>query len=220
MGLKRASATGSPKERPFLLAMLRRLLFLLLPLVLPVLPAGAQEAPPGAVRLRPQKSAKELIVRQDPPKVVPRVLDRATPDNTSLVVSLSRQRAFLFVEDEVAIDTPVSTGKRRGMTVPGVYSVLQKQAEHRSALHGEFVDREGRTVRAGVSTRIDPAPSGTTFRNTPMPYFLRLTEDGFGLHAGHLPGYPASHGCVRLPADIAPLVFQRVRVGTVVKIED
>jgi hypothetical protein len=75
-------------------------------------------------------------------------------------------------------------------------------------------------VRAGVSTRIDAAPSGTTFQPSEVRYFLRLTAEGLALHAGRVPGYPAADTAVRLPPDIAPLFFQRVQAGTPVKIED
>jgi hypothetical protein len=71
-----------------------------------------------------------------------------------------------------------------------------------------------------VSTRIDAAPSGTTFRAVPVQYYLRLNDEGLSLHAGRLPGYSASDTAVRLPADIAPLIFQRVKQGTPVKIEE
>jgi lipoprotein-anchoring transpeptidase ErfK/SrfK len=161
-----------------------------------------------------------MVVRQEPPKVVPRVDQLATPENTSIVVSLGRQRAYLLVDGEVAIDAPVSTGKRRGQTPVGEYTILEKAARHLSSLHGDFVDAEGRVVRAGVSTRIDAAPSGTTFQPSEVRYFLRLTAEGLALHAGRVPGYPAADTAVRLPPDIAPLFFQRVQAGTPVKIED
>jgi lipoprotein-anchoring transpeptidase ErfK/SrfK len=166
----------------------------------------------------PLKSPAELIAVQDPPKVVPRVLDRAQPDNTKIVVSLGRQRAYLQVEDEVAIDAPVSTGKRRGQTPVGDYAIMEKAARQSSNLHGDFVDARGRVVRAGVSTRVDAAPSGTVFRPVEVRHFMRLAPDGLALHAGRLPGYPAADTAVRLPSDIAPLFFQRVRVGTPVTI--
>lgn len=166
------------------------------------------------------RSPAELIVVQDPPKVVPRVDQRATPDNTSIVVSLGRQRAYLLVDGEVAIDAPVSTGRRRGQTPVGEFTILEKSARHQSSLHGDFVDREGHVVRSGVSTRIDAAPSGTTFRPTEVRHFMRLTNEGLALHAGRVPGYAASDTTVRLPPDIAPLFFQRVQVGTPVRIED
>ena len=164
--------------------------------------------------------AGELIATQDPPKVVPRVLDRATPANTRVVVSLGRQRAYLYVDEEVAIDSPVSTGRRRGQTPTGNFTVLEKATEQSSNLHWDFVDGNGNAVRHGVSTRIDAAPSGTTFRPVPVPYFLRLDDTGLALHAGRLPGYPSADRAVRLPVDIAPLVFQRVKQGTPVKIEE
>jgi lipoprotein-anchoring transpeptidase ErfK/SrfK len=166
------------------------------------------------------KGPGELILPQDPPKSVPRVLDRATTESTSIVVSLGRQRVYLYVDGEMAIDAPASTGKRRGQTPTGEFVVQDKAASHETHLHGDFVDRDGNAVRHGVSTRIDAAPSGTTFRAVPVQYYLRLNDEGLSLHAGRLPGYPASDTAVRLPADIAPLIFQRVKQGTPVKIEE
>ncbi len=167
-----------------------------------------------------QKPASDLIGKQAEPRVVPRVLDRANPDNTRIHVSLGKQRAYLMVGDEVAIDTPISSGKRAGMTPKGSFTVLQKNADHRSNIYGSFVNRSGQVVRSGVSTKIDSAPSGTRFVGSPMAYFMRLTWQGVGLHVGILPGYPASHGCIRLPEKIAPLFYHRVKLGTPATIGD
>ncbi len=172
-----------------------------------------------------QKPAADLIKKQARPRVVPRVLDRANPGNTRILVKLGDQRALLLVENEVAIDTPISSGKRAGMTPKGDFVVVQKNADHRSNIYGNYVNRSGQIVRGGVSTRIDSAPSGTVFQGAPMKYFLRIgkTLDDYsaiGLHVGHLPGYPASHGCVRLPDDIAPLIYARAQAGTPVTIQD
>jgi len=164
--------------------------------------------------------APPIILSQDPPKVVPRVLDRAKMENTRVEISLGRQRAYLLVEDEVAIDTPVSTGKRRGQTPVGQFLIENKRTAQSSPLHGDFVDALGRVVRAGVSTRIDAAPSGTTFKVVPMAYFMQLNHEGLSLQAGRLPGYPAADTAVRLPVDIAPLIYQLVRPGTSVMIEE
>lgn len=168
----------------------------------------------------PLKSPAELMAVAPPPKVVPRVLDKATPENTSIVVSLGRQRIYLYSGDEVAIDAAVSTGKRRGQTPTGDFIILDKAAMHSSHLYGDFVDRDRQVVRHGVSTRIDAAPSGTTFVEVPVQHYLRLNDEGLALHAGRLPGYAASDTAVRLPADIAPLIYQRVKKGTPVKIEE
>jgi lipoprotein-anchoring transpeptidase ErfK/SrfK len=182
-------------------------------LVLPGLDANAQTR-------RQAKKASELIKTVDKPVISARVMERTTPENSSILVSLSRQRAYLMSNGEIAIDTPISSGKRAGMTPTGEYTILQKNADHRSNIYGDFVDSRGRVVRSGVSTKIDSAPSGTRFVGAPMKYFMRLTWTGIGLHVGHLPGYPASHGCVRLPAEIAPLIYKKVKVGTPVKIVD
>ncbi|MBU3664937.1 MAG: hypothetical protein FGM15_03540 [Chthoniobacterales bacterium] len=155
-----------------------------------------------------------------PPKVVPRVLDLATPENTKITVSLGRQRACLLVCGEVAIEAPVSSGQRRARTPAGNYEITEKATTHLSGQHGDFIDAKGRVVRNGVSTRTDPAPSGTAFRPVALQYYMKLNADGLALHAGRLPGYPASDVSVRLPADIAPLIYQRVKVGTPVVIEE
>ena len=78
-------------------------------------PAIAQQ---GAVTVpKPkQKKASELIRKQDPPRIAERVLEKATPQNVSIYVSLGKQRAFFLVDGETAIDTPISSGKRAGMT--------------------------------------------------------------------------------------------------------
>jgi lipoprotein-anchoring transpeptidase ErfK/SrfK len=168
-----------------------------------------------------QRKASELIKKQDPPKVIPRVLERATPDNISIYISLSKQRAYFRVDEEIAVDSPISSGKRAGMTPTGDFKILEKDADHRSSVYGDFVNpRTGRVVRAGVSTKIDSAPSGTVYRGSPMRWFMRMTNDGVGMHTGILPGYPASHGCVRLPEEIARLFYDRVKIGTPVTVGD
>lgn len=172
-----------------------------------------------------QKSATELIKKQAPPKVIPRVLEQATAENLNVYISLGKQRAYLKVGDEVAIDTPISSGKRAGMTPTGSFVVVQKDAEHRSSLYGAFVNKNNQIVRAGVSTRIDSAPSGTHFAGAPMKWFMRFGENlqshrAEGMHTGILPGYPASHGCVRLPDEIAKMIYEKVSVGTPVTIGD
>jgi len=180
----------------------------------------AAVAAPSPEPARKQKSASAVISKQDKPKVIPRVLDKAMPENVRIYVSLGKQRAYLYVGDEIAVDTPISSGKRAGMTPKGDYTVLEKHLDHRSNIYGNFVDRKGRVVRSGVSTKIDSAPSGTVFTGAPMKYFMRLTWTGIGLHVGVLPGYPASHGCIRMPEETAKLFFENVKVGTPAAVGD
>lgn len=171
-------------------------------------------------RAPPMKGANELIRRQEPINVSPRLFDQITPDNSHVRVSLSKQRAYLMMGDEVVIDSPISSGKRAGMTPTGSFHVLEKDADHRSNIYGDFKDAAGRTVRAGVSSRIDSAPSGTHFVGAPMTWFMRLTDGGVGMHVGILPGYPASHGCIRMPSASAKMFYDSVKVGTSVVVSD
>lgn len=174
-----------------------------------------QQKPKEAMR-----PASELISQQGNGKIYPSVLSKSSQEPLSIVVSLSKQRAYLMVGGRVGVDSPISSGRRNGWTPKGNFTVLEKDPDHRSTLYGNFVDTAGRVVRSGVSSRIDAAPSGTRFSGAPMKYFLRLTPQGVGMHAGILPGYPASHGCIRLPQEMAELIYSKVTVNTPVTVEE
>ncbi len=169
---------------------------------------------------QPLRKASELIRKQERLKINQSVLKDLTPDNARIVVSIPKQRAYLMVGEQLAADGPISSGKRGHSSPTGHMHVLEKDPNHHSSLYGDFVDSYGRVVRAGVSARIDAAPSGTHFAGATMKWFLRLTEDGVGMHIGILPGYPASHGCIRESADGAKLFYDRVKVGTPVDVGD
>ena len=178
---------------------------------------------PRSPRPTPQpkmRSASSYISRQEPLKVNQSVLKQATPDNVHVRVSIPKQRAYLMVGDEVAADSPISSGKAGHSTPQGHFSVMEKDPDHRSSIYGDFVDRSGRVVRAGISAKIDSAPSGTHYVGASMRWFMRLTGEGVGMHVGILPGYPASHGCIRMSPDGAKLFYDIVRVGTPVKVGD
>jgi lipoprotein-anchoring transpeptidase ErfK/SrfK len=182
-------------------------------------PASAQFGPRSTTPNPPMKKASELIHRQPPPKIDKGLESVINQDNSHARISLTKQRLYLMVGEDIYIDTPISSGKRAGMTPTGTFRVMEKDADHKSSLYGNFVDRGGRVVRSGISTKVDSAPSGTHYEGAPMKWFCRLTSGGVGFHVGILPGYPASHGCIRLPADIAPLIYQKVKIGTVAVIE-
>jgi len=169
---------------------------------------------------QPMRKASDLIRRQEPVKINQSLLKEATPDNVHVVVSLPKQRAFLMIGDQIVIDSPISSGKRGHSSPTGNFSVLEKDPNHRSNIYGDFVDRSGRTVRAGVSAKIDAAPSGTHYVGASMKWFMRLTAEGVGMHIGILPGYPASHGCIRMPPDGAKLFYDHVKVGTPADVGD
>jgi lipoprotein-anchoring transpeptidase ErfK/SrfK len=169
---------------------------------------------------QPMRKASALISRQAPLKVNESLLKQATPDNTRIVVSIPKQRAYLMIGEKIVADGPISSGRRGHESPTGHKHVLEKDPNHHSSLYGDFVDSSGRTVRGGVSARSDSAPSGTHFAGAPMKWFLRLTEDGVGMHVGILPGYPASHGCIRQSVDGAKLIYDHVKVGTSVDVGD
>jgi len=149
----------------------------------------------------------------------PAVLKTLTPDNARIIVSLSKQRAYLLAGDQIAIDSPISSGKRGHSSPTGSFSVMEKDKDHRSNIYGDYVDAQGRIVRGGISAHIDSAPSGTHFVGAPMKWFMRLTGEGVGMHVGILPGYPASHGCIRMPEPAAALFYANVKVGTPAVVE-
>ena len=175
---------------------------------------------PAAAPGQPVRKATDLIHKQDPIKVNQSLLKEATPNNVHIVVSIPKQRAYLMMGDQIVIDGPISSGKRGHNSPTGHFTVLEKDPNHHSSIYGDFIDRNGRTVRAGVSARIDSAPSGTHFSGATMKWFLRLTGDGVGMHIGILPGYPASHGCIRESVDGAKLFYDHVKVGTPVDVGD
>ena len=161
--------------------------------------------------------------KSDSAIIYDQILERATPENISVVITISSQRAQLKVGEETAIDAPVSTGRRAGWTPKGSFMIVQKEINHRSTVYGNFVSAEGHTVRSGVNSRKDVAPSGASFVGAPMKWFMRLGSHAqdyttVGMHAGILPGYPASHGCIRLPEKVARLIFEKAKIGTPVMI--
>lgn len=168
----------------------------------------------------PMRKASDFIRKQEPVKINQSLLKQATPDNVRVAVSRPKQRAYLMIGDQIVVDSPISSGKRGHSTPAGHFSVLEKDPDHRSSIYGDFVDGSGRVVRAGISARIDSAPSGTHYVGAPMKWFMRVTEGGVGMHVGILPGYPASHGCIRMPSDGAKLFYDNVKAGTPVDVGD
>lgn len=136
----------------------------------------------------------------------------------SIVIVQSKQRAY-FYKDGVEVGSfPVATGRAAFPTPNGKFKVQQKVKDYRSSQYGDYVDATGKVVQADVDSRRDPVPSGAHFAGARMPYFMRLTG-GIGLHIGHVPGYPVSHGCIRLPKEIGKIVYDNTPLGTPVTIQ-
>lgn len=138
--------------------------------------------------------------------------DKGGTRNRRIVVNLREQKAYLYHHREVVAISRVSTGREGKRTPTGRYWVTEKDIDHRSSLYGNYV-RNGRVVKENIDIRKGGRPPGTKFEGVPMPYFLRF-NGAIGLHAGKVPGYPASSGCIRLPKRHAKRFYDAVRIGT------
>ena len=106
-----------------------------------------------------------------------------------VVVSIRNQSAWLLEGNRILVTSPVSTA-RKGMHTPtGNFTVSEKDVSHISTIY-----------------------------HVPMPFYMRLSGEPFGMHEGYLPGYPASHGCIRMPKEKAVMFFKNVNIGTSVRI--
>ena len=139
------------------------------------------------------------------------------PGSPSISISLSEQRAYFYKAQELVGVSVISTGREGFGTPMGQYKLLQKDRTHKSSLYGDYVDREGNVIQKDIDNTKDPRPAGAIFDGAKMPFFMRITG-GVGMHEGFLPGYPASHGCIRMPGFMAEAFFDNVSVGTPVTI--
>ena len=122
-----------------------------------------------------------------PPTVaMPPLVSDVLRSGVLIVVSKSTQQMHVFKDGALWATSPVSTGKRGHSTPSGVFPILQKKSFHRSNIYS----------------------------NAPMPFMQRLTWRGIAIHAGRLPGYPASHGCIRLPYGFARALFGLTRAAS------
>ncbi len=140
------------------------------------------------------------------------LMDRGGTSGRKIEVSLKEQKATLLHHGEVVAVAPISSGREGKTTPTGSFRVIQKSPDHRSSLYGNYV-RNGVVVKENIDIRKGGRPPGSKFEGVPMPYFLRFSG-AYGLHAGNVPGYPASAGCVRLPPRHAKRFYDSVKVGT------
>jgi lipoprotein-anchoring transpeptidase ErfK/SrfK len=134
----------------------------------------------------------------------------------SVEIDLEQQTAYLIRGRRIILASEISTGRSGHLTETGSFKIIEKERNHFSSLYGKIVDRNGRTVVADADADM-AVPRGGKFLPAPMRYFMRFHE-ATGMHAGYLPGYPASHGCVRMPEQNAIAFFIAVEVGTPVHV--
>jgi lipoprotein-anchoring transpeptidase ErfK/SrfK len=113
-------------------------------------------------------------------------------EQLSMLVNLHTQRAYLYRGGVQVAETPISSGRRHYRTPTGTFTVMEKQKTHRS----------------------------NKYHNARMPFMQRLSWDGLSLHAGSVPRYPSSHGCVHLPTSFASWLYKQPTMGMRVVITD
>lgn len=139
---------------------------------------------------------------------------------SSVVIYLDQQKAYFYKGGEQIAWTYVATGLPGHETPSGKFRVIEKTADKISNLYGRLVDFEGNTVQSDFNLAKETLPEGCQFKPARMPLYMRLKDDGTGMHVGAIPrpGKRASHGCIRLPRAMAEHFFANVGVGTPVTI--
>ncbi len=145
--------------------------------------------------------------------------DDGGPGEVAVRINLSEQIATFTRGGRLIGWSYVATGKEGHATVPGSYTVLEKLEQKYSNRYGWIEDGLG-NVTNGDATPETPVPSGQRYMPAPMPCWMRVTSYGVGMHGGVIPrpGETASHGCIRLPADLAPMLYEVTKVGARVDI--
>ena len=165
-------------------------------LAAPVFAAAEGAGISGALAARKRSAPKKAAAAKKPGELKPGQFewhpDRSPSGPLAIIVSLTKQRVYVYRNGiQIGVST-CSTGKKDYDTPTGVFTILEKEEEHYSK----------------------------TYDDASMPMMQRLTWDGIALHAGKLPGYPASHGCVRLPKAFAEKLYAVTQTGTPVIMAD
>ena len=157
-------------------------------------------------------SGHYLVVNDD-------VLASLTPAESKIDINLSNQHAkILDGQGRIAIETQISTGTSNHRTPTGNFTILEKIVDKSSNRYGRWVNSStGSTITSDGDSYKKPSGSAK-FVGTKMPYWMRVTWFGIGMHIGYVPDYAASHGCIRVPSHIQPTIYEKIRVGTPVSI--
>jgi len=135
----------------------------------------------------------------------------------SITINLTAQEAYFYKGTERVGWTPISTGKKGYETPVGNFKISQKELMRRSNLYGYEIDAAGDFVSDAIITPKTPLPAGHRYRGADMPHFMRVAGP-VAMHGGILPGYPNSHGCIRLPLAMAEVFYNNTPPGTPVNI--
>jgi hypothetical protein len=132
-------------------------------------------------------------------------------------IDLTNQRVYLLDHGRVILNSPISSGRPGHETPKGTFRVTDKDVNHASSFYGFFGNPVTRQIVVADADIDMKRPPGLEFVRAPMRYYIQF-QPAIGLHAGFLPGYPASHGCVRMPEEYAIPLFQSVSIGTPVRV--
>lgn len=141
------------------------------------------------------------------------------PGEVSISIDLSEQIATIRRGGRDIGWCFVATGIEGRSTRPGSYRITEKIVDKHSNRYG-WIENEFGEVTDDDASPGDPLEPGEVYKPAPMPYWMRLTDYGIGMHVGNIPqpGDPASHGCIRMPKEFVPTLFDKVKIGTPVKI--
>jgi hypothetical protein len=139
------------------------------------------------------------------------------PGAPHVIIRMGEQRAYFYKGDTLVGISTISTGREGYNTPLGHFHIIQKDQNHCSTEFGDYDDATGKILMKEIDRKKDPMPPGAHFDGAKMPYFMRIVG-GTGMHEGFLPGYPASHGCIRMPGFMAQAFFRNVELGTPVDI--
>jgi len=139
------------------------------------------------------------------------------PGAPSIIIRLSEQRAYFYKSHTLVGISTISTGREGFNTPCGRFHIIQKDKDHVSSRFGDYDDAAGNIIKKEIDREKDKMPPGAKYDGAKMPYFMRIVG-GTGMHEGFLPGYPASHGCIRMPGFMAQAFFRNVELGTPVEI--
>lgn len=136
-------------------------------------------------------------------------------------IHLDEQKAYIFDNGQEVAWTYVATGVDDHPTPRGSFNIMEKKADKVSNTWGIIEDADGETINWNAHSQRSRVPKGGRFVGAPMPHWMRLTGGGIGMHEGIIPdpGEPASHGCIRLPGEMAARMFDELPSGTPVVIQ-
>jgi lipoprotein-anchoring transpeptidase ErfK/SrfK len=134
-----------------------------------------------------------------------------------MLVDLGRQVATFYRGGNRIGAAAISSGTEERQTPAGEYRILEKLEEKYSTKYGHIEDPTGRVVNDDAMPTT-PVPPGCRYVPAPMPYWMRLTSTGVGMHQGFLPGYAASHGCIRMDRNVVQKFYHAAHVGMRVKV--